>query len=136
MVEYRKGEQLEREDDLARLFDLVLLCGHVVTTVTVTTFVEFRERKLILSRANANTRREKVYCSQGERSVFPIVFLYLNSYLPIPQRLRVYTQSETYFRNSFLTLNGRECKGSEATRHVARWPRPTYIDPFDLRTSN
>ena len=82
MVEYRKGEQLEREDDLARLFDLVLLCGHVVTTVTVTTFVEFRERKLILSRANTNTRREKVYCSQGERSVFPIVFLYLNSYLP------------------------------------------------------
>ena len=35
MAEYRKGEQLEREDDLARLFDLVLLCGHVVTTVTM-----------------------------------------------------------------------------------------------------
>ena len=59
MVEYRKGEQLEREDDLARLFDLVLLCGHVVTAVTVTTFVEFREEILILSRANTNASREK-----------------------------------------------------------------------------
>ena len=74
----------------------------MVTAVTVTAFVESIVQIQILSRVNINARKYKYLYWQGEKSIFSIELLYPNCRLPIPQRLRAYTQSETYSRTSYL----------------------------------
>ena len=63
---------------------------------------------------------------------------------PIPQQSSAYTPTTSRLYSIWNVLQKllsyfkgrRGGRGSEATRHVTRWPRPTYLEPFDLRTSN